>query len=67
MQPIPAGLSIGVGQCEHTNIHVIITIRKRSCGKVILSQACVKKSVHRGGGGYGTHPTGMHSCSIFGF
>ena len=26
----------------------IITVRKRSCGKVMFSQACVKNSVHRG-------------------
>ena len=29
----------------------IFTVRKRSCGKVIFSEACVKNSVHRGGGG----------------
>ena len=27
---------------------LLITVRKRSCGKVIFSQACVKNSVHRG-------------------
>ena len=27
----------------------LITVRKRSCGKVIFSQAYVKNSVHRGG------------------
>ena len=65
---------------------------QRSCSKVIFSQACVKNSVHGGGGlpqcmlGYtpldrppmgrhtppqqtataadGTHPTGMHSCTL---
>ena len=26
----------------------IFNVRKRSCGKVMLSQACVKNSVHRG-------------------
>ena len=26
----------------------LITVRKRSCGKVMFSQACVKNSVHRG-------------------
>ena len=25
-----------------------VTVRKRSCGKVMFSQACVKNSVHRG-------------------
>ena len=29
--------------------HLLITVRKRSCGKVMFSQACVKNSV--GGGG----------------
>ena len=29
-------------------LHHIITVRKRSCGKVIFSQACVKNSVHGG-------------------
>ena len=53
----------------------IFTVRKRSCGKIMFSQACVKKSV--GGGvcqtrqtppGRQTPPppkqtaTGMHSC-----
>ena len=27
----------------------IVTVRKRSCGKVMFSQACVKNSVHNGG------------------
>ena len=27
---------------------VIFTVRKRSCGKVMFSEACVKNSVHRG-------------------
>ena len=49
----------------------IFTVRDSSCGKVMFSQACVKNSVHRGGGGVagetataadGTHPIGMHSC-----
>ena len=31
-------------------VNLIITIRKWSCGKVMFSQACVKNSVHRGGG-----------------
>ena len=50
---------------------------QRSCGKVIFSQACVKNSVHSGGGGVslsacwdtppwadtslGRHPPGRHS------
>ena len=29
---------------------VIFTVRKRRCGKVMFSQACVKNSVHGGGG-----------------
>ena len=38
---------------------------RRSCGKVIFSQACVKNSVHMGGGGVclrhvGIHPPGRH-------
>ena len=35
----------------------IITVRKRSCGKVMFSQACVKNSVHREGGS--VPPTGQ--------
>ena len=31
-------------------LHAIITVRKSSCGKVMFSQACVKNSVHSGGG-----------------
>ena len=27
---------------------MFVTVRKRSCGKVMFSQACVKNSVHRG-------------------
>ena len=52
----------------------IFTVRKRSCGKLIFSQAWVKNSVHGGGEGGavcqtataadGTHSTGMHSCFI---
>ena len=30
----------------------IFTVRKRSCGKVIFSEACVKNSVHKGRGWY---------------
>ena len=38
-------------QCRlHENIDRLITTRKRSCGKVIFSQACVIPSVHEGGG-----------------
>ena len=33
------------------------TRHKRSCGKVMFSQACVKNSVHRGGC---VHPLGRH-------
>ena len=28
---------------------LVVTVRKRSCGKIMLSQVCVKNSVHRGG------------------
>ena len=37
---------------EHTVFEIsdIFTIRKRSCGKEMFSQACVKKSVHGVGG-----------------
>ena len=34
-----------------------VTVRKRSCGKVMFSQVCVKNSVHGGGG---VHPLGRH-------
>ena len=37
-------------------IREIITVRKRSCGKVMFSQACVKNSVQGGGG---VHPPGQ--------
>ena len=76
-----------------TYLQIIISVRKRSCEKVMFSQACVKNSVHRGdcvsqhalgqtppgqtppwadtpqqtvnvNAADGTHPTGMHSCSI---
>ena len=39
---------------------LIITARKRSCGKVIFSVACVKNSVHRGGTWAGTPPRQVH-------
>ena len=29
-------------------VRLLITVRKRSCGKVMFSQACVKNSVHGG-------------------
>ena len=29
-------------------VHYFITVRKRSCGKVMFSEACVKNSVHGG-------------------
>ena len=35
----------------------VIIVRNSSCGKVMFSQACVKNSVHRGGG---VHPLGRH-------
>ena len=37
----------------------MITVRKRSCGKVMFSQACVKNSVHRGKV-WQTPPFGRH-------
>ena len=44
---------------------LLFTVRKRSCGNVMFSQACVKNSVPRqtATAADGTHPTGMHSCS----
>ena len=30
---------------------IVITVHNSSCGKVMFSQACVKNSVHRVGGG----------------
>ena len=55
------------------NIKLIITARKRSCGKVLFYQACVSHSVHRGrhvcvwggggGGGGGLWCVcGWHAC-----
>ena len=38
----------------------VITVRKRSCGKVMFSQACVKNSVHKGGGVANTPPLSRH-------
>ena len=38
---------------------LVVTVRKRSCRKIMLSQVCVKNSVHRGGEVYtslGRHP-----------
>ena len=39
-----------------------VTARNSSCGKVMFSQACVKNSVHRGGGmrGRGVHGRGSY-------
>ena len=55
----------------------MITVRKRSCGKVMFSQVCVKNSVNgrntpRAGTppppvADGTHPTGMYCSLIFFF
>ena len=94
---IPLGNSVMTGLapesiCGPPSCNAFVTVRKRSCGKVKFSQACVKNSVHRRGGVHppgrpppppeqtppqappppqetataadGTHPTGMHSCSI---
>ena len=44
-------------RCSAANL--LITVRKRSCGNVMFSQACVKNSVHRGKEVYtapGRHP-----------
>ena len=50
---------------------LFITVRKRSYGKVVFSQACIKNSVQGGSctppyqmaiAADGAHPTGMHSC-----
>ena len=38
----------------------LFTVRNSSCGKVMFSQACVKNSVHGGGGGGGVHPLDRH-------
>ena len=38
---IPPNYTCGISVC-------LITVRKRSCGRVMFSQACVKNSVHRG-------------------
>ena len=37
------------GVAVKRELYNIITVRKRSCGKVMFSQACVKNSVHRAG------------------
>ena len=37
------------GHLRVSVVHRIFTVRKRSCGKVMFSQACVKNSVHGGG------------------
>ena len=53
----------------NVDVHTwLVTVRKRSCGKVMFSQACIKNSV-RGGGGrctpvradtpLGRHPPGQ--------
>ena len=51
----------------HGVASLFFTVRKRSCGKVMFSQACVKNSVHRAvetaTAADGTHRIGMHSCS----
>ena len=42
--------TLPVEVCFDSNFHIIffITLRKRSCGRVMFSQACVKNSVHSG-------------------
>ena len=47
------------GHLRVSVVHRIFTVRKRSCGKVMFSQACVKNSVH-GGGVYPTMHLGRH-------
>ena len=49
----PKGLNELNALLANHNMHatprsLIFTVRKRSCGKVMVSQACVKNSVHRG-------------------
>ena len=39
----------------------IITVRKRSCGKIMFSQVCVKNSVHKG---RGIHPPSRHTSPL---
>ena len=39
---------------------LLVTVRKRSYGKVMFSQACVKNSVHRSRHPLGIHPLGRH-------
>ena len=58
-------------------LFLIVTVRKRSCGKVMFLHLSVSHSVHGGGcpsacwdtplgltatAADGTHPTGMHAC-----
>ena len=57
---IPLGNSVMTGLapesiCGPPSCNAFVTVRKRSCGKVKFSQACVKNSVHRRGG---VHPPG---------
>ena len=37
---------------------IIFTVRKRRCGKIMFSRACIKNSVY--GGGVQPHPLGRH-------
>ena len=50
---------------DHLFENSVITVRKRSCGKAMFSQARVKNSVHRGGDVHplGRHPPGRHTPS----
>ena len=73
------GISINL-ECQHpmeqphSIASSLITVRNSNLGKVMISQACVKNSVHVRGWGWGlgetaiaadgTLPTGMHSCFI---
>ena len=49
--------------CTNLPFCHIFTVRKRSCGKVMFSQACVKNSIHKGEGcsgpGLGGLPRGV--------
>ena len=50
---------------SEVHIHTLVTIRKRSCGKVMFLHLSVSHSVHWGGGGVHRpgqtrHPLGRH-------
>ena len=37
-----------IWKCHDGEICLVVTVRKRSCGKVMFSEVCVKNSVHGG-------------------